>query len=1483
MAVAFALVQSIELHAAGSGHACSTLGMHVQHAQSACAADEMVNDDDASVVDTSLIHTHGMTGFLPFNPASYQVQKHWRPLEGDSLFYAQRWRNITFGASTGLDFSHNWHEINKQVPIQVFLGYRFTPVHQLRLQVGYEKMEMPGNERRSTLSSEIQWLANLSTYASGYRTDRFMEISSLVGVGMRYHRGGLLFSRTPYLRAGLDVSLRIGPNVSFFLQPYIGASRAQEDAFATTDPSKINFLYGMHAGIAANLTDSRAYFAKLAPIYRSFFFEASTGWGFNLNDFNAAQSGNNDWVGVGRWLGSIFGFRVGGMAQQNYWSRQVSENKPDLASLKHHAQLDGRAELLVNLRNLKSSNRWSKQDPTWEFDLSAGIQYGFGAKADALGEGDNWHSFNYGFTTAFQTLYKVSPGSYIFFEPRFFNNLHRSSFVDDETGKSSDVDRFVTFNVGTRVYVAPKSIRRENDGVFNRNLWLGLGLGGMKMFETTRVKADGFGALQPAFSLNLGYDAHPYATVRLQGEWAQLARVQNGRKTRYSLLDLRAMYMLPFTNVVRGVDSRNRFHTYLEIGPTASFYVGQQTEGLEGNEYVSPYRVGRYSLGAMAGLFVSYDLTKRWDLYAEAQGQYNKTPDFTPGSQEQLNNLKWGLYGGVRYHFHPYLDAERERWATEVPLWMRGWFVEGSTGWTVPFRGSTRDGRQGGTWVHRSGALFNLNFGHWLTPYLGMRFGLQATQHSSATSKDEVNGVPLTIYDASASGSLTLEMLTNPLNFSKRMRQQTDRWFDLNASAGFQAGFIGMGDNFGAVNDIDEGRAKSRAVGFVATLQPLFRVSPGVWLYVEPRFSTFHFDSSHIMASAYPRSIMRNMAISAGARIVRPDRKARLTEQGDWQTDDVPDAGLAAGKGGFSTAFFPHWWVGMQVGGTRNLVNHKVVGDGYGIGIQPTASFNAGYDFHPLVTLRGQFEYGRLGHIDVGCLDAYHNNLYNLRLIYMLNMTNLWRGSRNWPRLGVYPEFGVAYSHHDGMADKSYHKSKTARDAFGMMLGVMAAYRVNKDWDVTIETQEQYHFPHSYMPAQTYGKLGNGSWNLTAGVRYHVQPGSFKQIQWKSFTPEWQRGWFLEGAYGVDVPLGNDAQFFNKSGNSWHARFGHWFNSLLGFRAGVTGSRMSWQTETVPDYMSHPLDVNYSDWKFGVRFEAMLNPLNFSVRRRHLQEQPRFDLNLAAGIDLGAGVKSHTPEKHAWKHSYVGFTASAQALLRVAPGAQVFVEPRYHTASYDAPNSLMLTTDHAFDKYFDLSIGARITRGNANMRARVKDEEDAEEAKPASPLNRLWVGVDVNDLKMLHCQSGALSKDGMQPGAGISVGYDVHPLASFRLQFKYDYLRINQPDYYTRIDLYNLRAMYMLNLTNLWRGTRQLHPRLSAYWEVGPTFSHYKQHSSMGIMTGVNVALRVAPQWDVTFESMGQYNLHHPYLPVVDRARPSDVMMEFGLGTRFRF
>lgn len=1454
---------------------------------------------DPAAVDTSLTRTHGMTGFSPFNPAAYQVQKRWRPTEGDTAFQQPWWRHLTLGVSTGVDFMTNWHYNTRQLPLQAFLGYNITPIHQLRVQVGTEEMEVQGqSDRIGSLSGELQYLANLNAFTSGYEPNRPLQFSTLLSIGAKRYSTPIPYRITPFARVGFDVAAHIGPNLSIFAQPYVGAIRNTRGAFTGYDPAHYKVIYGVHAGLAAHLNDGHQFYADKAPIYRSAFFETGVGMGFETRAFNTHQGGMNAWVGLGRWFDPAFGLRVGVMGQQNYWDRAPYETSaPSYTMNKAHDAAAIRGELLVNLLNLgRNHNR--VEDPTWELNLSAGAQYGHNARTDEPRQASTWRCNFYGFTGALQALYKVSPGSYLYVEPRFYNNIYNKSYVHAVGDNPITTDRFMTFNAGVRVYAAPRSVRQFNDNQFTPHWWTGLGMGGMRIFQHYRVQEKGYGALQPTFSFNVGYDAHPLASLRLQSEWQMLKRNTGNLNTNYQLLDFRLMYMLPFTNLVRGVDSHNKLQTYIQIGPTISSYVGQHTSygpGELGNGPAPVYRVGQHSLGGMVGIMAAYKVAPRWDIYIESQGQYNLSDNFTAGNNRRPGHLKYGLYGGMRYHFLPHGEEERARLALDVPEWQQGWFVEGSTGWAFPMRGSHNDIRQDGTALHRSGSLFNVNFGRMFMPWLGARIGVAAQQNSGHTSKAVIGGRDFTGYAAMASASMTFEALVDPLCFSRTIRQQDNRWFDINLSAGFTGGAL-----YSSVSEDHRGRTKF--VGFVSTMQTLFRVAPSVWVYAEPRFVTHHYDPYKLGAEnyVYPRAALRSMAISGGVRIVRPgkptfDKGGILDDYSTLRGIDS-EAPLLA-YDGISTAFQPHWWLGVQAGGTKDVNKNKWVSGDRHIAIQPTMSLNAGYDFHPLATLRAQMEYTRLGNLDLSNnMEEHHDDMLNMRLLYMLNMTNLWRGTRQWTRFSMYPEVGIAFGHHNA----SY---KGKREAFGVVAGAMAALRLTPQLDLTVETIEQYNWPHGYMPAQDHPKMANGTWSLSVGSRYHILRDREDRIAADAEIPAWQRGWFFDFGTGWALPVGKNTDpegnsggsMLERSGSLYNLSFGRWLTPWLGARAGLMAQQHYGPTRTesmtMPGGLTREYTMNEAQAFAGMTFEVLTSPLNYSRRLREMDNR-WFDLNLAVGPYWGAVAREMPGGSH-HREKMLGFTGSMQALFRVTDGTQLYIEPRYMATRYSNRDIASAVKPYSADRNFNISLGVRVTRPDyatrlAEAEANAKSLHD--EAVPNVFRPHLWLGLGIGGIKDVDSHK-MLPRTGLSinPAASVSLGYDIHPLATLRTQLEYAQLsRMNGNLKAAHSNTYDLRFLYMLNATNLWRGTR-IWPRFSVLPEAGVAFSHHDKvegyaSNTAALVGGTMVAWRATRIWDLTAETQVQYALNANFMPWQETAtRGGRGKWGISLGTRYHF
>ena len=131
-------------------------------------------------------------------------------------------------------------------------------------------------------------------------------------------------------------------------------------------------------------------------------------------------------------------------------------------------------------------------------------------------------------------LYKVSPGGYIFIEPRYFDSRYSANYVGKD-GKGQKTDNLFVLSAGARFYYNRAEERIKNDGYFLPHFWAGLGFGGVKNFDQIHRQQDGYGAFNPSINLNGGYDFNPYATLRLQADWQYFSRF---KKDNYELFDI---------------------------------------------------------------------------------------------------------------------------------------------------------------------------------------------------------------------------------------------------------------------------------------------------------------------------------------------------------------------------------------------------------------------------------------------------------------------------------------------------------------------------------------------------------------------------------------------------------------------------------------------------------------------------------------------------------------------------------------------------------------------------------------------------------------------------------------------------------------------------------------------------------------------------------------------------------------------------------
>lgn len=571
------------------------------------------------------------------DPAEYQVQGLWRNHDKDSLFPSKAYQRLYFGASVGTLAVSDRVSTRSQAVFNAYAGYRFSPIHSLRLNLGYSRLNVPDKFRGApSLGLGVDYVASLSDFIAGYNPKRIVDFSTVIGLGGRITRYTGKTKLSLYVQLGMNIGFCFSNQFHLFIEPYVGLTSRQPELFMRECPSYFNLYYGIMAGIQYSLEPARLGITTADHNFDSWFVDYSCGWHQPLlNGANIHMSGVQSQFSIGCWITPIIGLRLGAVAQEHWHSatHKVKADGKDYDIYRSQHMASVRGELMFNIPNM--FKRWRKTGHWFDLNLLGGMSYGW-IRRDHLVASERVSCSTWAYTGAVQTLFRASTDTWLYFEPRF----ERNGF--DLPDGYDTPENSLTLSIGTRLYRSNKANRRlqrtnltHRDSMyrFRRNLWLGANVGMLRVFHGTDNRPAGGGVgVSPAFGAEVGYDLHPLASFR--GIMTYGTTKFNNEK--YKMLDLRLSYMLNISNVWQGQTPKRRFDIYWNIGPSLSF--------------VSK-RDRRYSFGIWTSLQGILRVKPKWDLYAEPLVQYCFKNGINPGNGQTIDNLKMGVMLGTRYHF----------------------------------------------------------------------------------------------------------------------------------------------------------------------------------------------------------------------------------------------------------------------------------------------------------------------------------------------------------------------------------------------------------------------------------------------------------------------------------------------------------------------------------------------------------------------------------------------------------------------------------------------------------------------------------------------------------------------------------------------------------------------------------------------------------------------------------------------------------------
>lgn len=1471
------------------------------------------------------------TPSIGFDPSSVRLQKRYRPLENDSLFPKQWWRRFYFGIGGGIQGLTDNIGMVSNASANAYLGYRLTPIHSLRLSGSYIKYNFNGNNKSAkSLGVGIDYLVNLSNFAWGYDPSRVFEVSTVVGIGARYSRAALPSKINPYAHIGLNADVYISKYASLFFEPYIGAQRQMSTVLNNPSREKWNLMYGFSTGLQVSLENRTDYFSEADSIYKKIFLDTSIGV------VSSGRSGgilNRLGVGyqaaLGLWINPMIGLRVGAHGESFYWTSRI-RNKNNVPVRYSHNQVlvGGRAELMLNPLNF--SKKWREAPEGHDFDLNLllGGELGWELKNGLYGESiRRSHAYYYGITSALQALYRIDKGTYIYIEPRY-----QAIYYNDKKSEGwSPSDHIASINVGSRVYLTKPFSFKRPQGAYIPNWWVAIDAGALKYYNAPRVTKSGLG-LNPTIGFAAGYDLSPWASFRAQLAYQRLYNVHTARysgyagsqkrygeglwESSYDAMDLRLSYMLNLNNLLQGYDAGRRFNLWWTVGPSLSYIFNQSDTWVEGQKNVLPdlkhielsnSREGKISPGINTSIMAALRVAPQYDVTVEAMGQYNFIQGTNPGNNPRLNNVKYGLTVGSRYHIYQRSDRQR--------LWPRfnRYFFDSSFAWSTSSLSNA---------FKLSGTQYSASLGMWFTPYIGARLGVnaQTMYHSSNVSKQ--NGVDIRKSKSIATGSARAELVVSPLNlFPKWRDKEGGHDFDVNLLGGLDLGGIAR-----TPSERDPERLQFY-YGLTGAMQLLYRINnPGTYIFVEPRFLSAYYKRPYYNTGVYETVSDKMFSLGVGTRVYMDNPSF------------VPVG---------SEEMNPRWWAGLSFGGVK-LQRSETWRPTSGLGLNPALAMSVGYDWKPLVSFRAQLAYERIGNyasssytgINENGKTVYGYGLWNskynvmdLRLAYMLNVNNFLQGYNPNRRFNLWLIGGPALTWivsenntfvegqnttYKPLRDLELSTSRSGRVSPAVSMSMMASMAVAKDVDVTAEVMGQYNFVHATNPGSN-PIMNNLKYGFTVGGRYYIKPFKLNILDEFKSQP-WHSGWQLEGSYGWALPM-DTKNAFRSSGSAMYASLGYWFNSLLGARLGIGGNQTYWTEnsvsavkEPVSGVTVHaPYTVYKSQTAVGGRMELMLNPLNLLKSRREAEAAPRWDMNMSLGMNFGGILKVQGMSR-----GYVGFTGAVSALYRLSNIVQLYVEPRYDSYSYNVYNKEIMSNESFSDRMFTVSVGARISRP-------VQQTEDTEDKEFLAGAHRgWWTAVSLGGSKMMQTLRVSSGGTTLNPSFALSAGYDFTRLHGMSLQLSTDIHSRQRPGQpysvrsyglernYTgmvdsRYSMMDVRLMYMLNMTNLWTGQDRRNA-LDVYLQFGPSVStilsesnrladgelaggsdfkyrgkRYAGETSMGLVMGILASLPLNQNWALTAEASGQGYFNRSFMPEQHNHFMNNLKINFSVGTRYSF
>lgn len=646
---------------------------------------------------------------IDFDAVKYSLDKRYHAPNQtftDTVKYdsTTHWYNHTylqFGAETELMLPPaSNYEFDNLTAAQFGVGRHLDEFHSVRLYLngafGYQRSKDILFQRYGI---RLDHLFNVSAYFNGYRPNRIMNVSTVLGLGYHHSKMKNFREATAFEgHAGLQFRFFTGPRGYINIEPYVGIAQDPYDLSEKRNWREYDVFYGANINfayyISNNLTpEARTKYLRskgyahapgdenLLKSWQSpFFIELSNGVTLTKSTNLGLEGslGHNLRASIGKWFSPAIGLRFSLSSMTFTWSKETTPAKndppirPEYVNKMHSLLFGIGAEAMIDPFGFTQKYTWDEQ---FGLHILLGGEMGWLMKHHEDKKRLSCHSESY--TAGLQLWTKLHDGLRLFVEPRYSRNIYKLPYRNVNWNKRFADDVF-SANIGISMMLRPHKYLNEKENVNYEESRFTVGAGGGVTLMSTKSNYEGSNTLQWNASAFATYRFDNYSGVRLGFEYMALSGNIMSNYVGYNLdypeLDyapvsrtglwkrtfhfglLSADYVLNLTNLFTNQKNR-KWHLELYAGPTLAMLFGESNKmsplerRQENHQYIIDDKMLKDNyIGANAGLNLSYDINHKVQLFLSPTFYVFKKFNL-PESMKRDYMLLQSLNLGVQYSF----------------------------------------------------------------------------------------------------------------------------------------------------------------------------------------------------------------------------------------------------------------------------------------------------------------------------------------------------------------------------------------------------------------------------------------------------------------------------------------------------------------------------------------------------------------------------------------------------------------------------------------------------------------------------------------------------------------------------------------------------------------------------------------------------------------------------------------------------------------